>query len=104
LAIAGVGIGQACAAPRAAAIARAIARVGIGQARAAPSSTAIARAITRVGIVQASAARATTPASWTIAGIRIRGDGNGRGLLKQFGGAAARYAQKGRGRRQIQDQ
>ena len=104
MAIAGIGIGQASAATRAAPIARAIARVGIGQARAAPSSTAIARTITGVGISQASAARATTPASWTIAGIRIRGDGNGRGLLKRFSGCAARCAQKGWGGRQMQDQ
>jgi hypothetical protein len=91
-------------APRTAPIAGAITGVGICRARAAPSSTAIARAITRVGISQASATRATTPASWTIARIRICGDGNGWGFLKRFGGGAARCAQKGRGRRQIQDQ
>jgi hypothetical protein len=104
LTIAGVGISQARAATRAAAIARTIARVGIGQARAAPRTAAIARAITWVGISQASAARATTPASWTITWVRIRGDGNGQGLLKRFGGGATRCAQKGRGRRQMQDQ
>jgi hypothetical protein len=104
LTIAGVGISQARAAPSTAAIARTIARVGIGQARAAPSTAPIARAITRVGIGQARATRAATATSWTIAWIRIRGDGNGQGLLKRFGGGATRCAQKGRGRRQMQDQ
>jgi hypothetical protein len=103
-AIAGIGIGQARATPRATPIARPIAGIGIGQPCAAPCTAAIARPITRVGIRQAAAAWTATATSWPVDRIRIRNNGHDWGLLPRLSSGAARCTQKGRGRRQMQDQ